>query len=121
MTLKTLTHAAAIAGAALMLAACVRVTERDAARVDCGTPGPHGVECTIKRTAGNGGFEACWDLVIDCRNGGAMSGSACHKMAPGKNEASETMPVTSFSDQASCDVPTSGKVESMKVTTLRSL
>jgi hypothetical protein len=121
MNLKTLVRATVMAGVALMLAACVRVTERDAARVDCGTPGPHGVDCTIKRTAGSGGFEVCWDLVITCRNKGEMSGGACHKVAPGKNEASETMPVTSFSNQSSCDVPTAGKVERMKVTTLRSL
>lgn len=30
--------------ATLMLGACVA---RDAARVDCGTPGPHGVDCQI--------------------------------------------------------------------------
>lgn len=118
MELKTLARAAAMTGMALMLAACVRVTERDAARVDCGTPGPHGVDCTIKRTAGSGGFEACWDLVISCRNQGEMSGGACHIVTPGKNEASETMPVRSFSHQASCDVPTSGRVERLKVTTL---
>lgn len=121
MKLKNLARATAMAGVALMLAACVRMTERDAARVDCGTPGPHGVDCTIKRTAGSGNFEACWDLVITCQNKGEMSGGACHIVAPGKNEESETMPVSSFSNQSSCDVPTSGKVERMKVTTLRSL
>lgn len=118
MKLKTLARAAAMASAGLMLAACVRVSEPDAARVDCGTPGPHGVECKIQRTAGNGGFEACWDLAITCRNKGEMSGGACHKVAPGKNEASEIMPVQSFSNQASCDVPTFGRVERLKIISL---
>ena len=118
MQLKTIVRATAMAGVALMLAACVRITEADAARVDCGTPGPHGVDCTIKRTAGSTGFEACWDLVITCGNQGEMSAGACHKVAPGESEASETMPVASFSNQAGCDVPTSGKVERLKITTL---
>ncbi|EIM02404.1 hypothetical protein UUA_02091 [Rhodanobacter thiooxydans LCS2] len=118
MTLKTLARAAAMASAGLMLAACVRISEPDAARVDCGKPGPHGVTCKIQRTAGNGGFEACWDLVISCRNKGGMSGGACHKVAQGQSAASEIMPVQSFSNQASCDVPTSGKVEHLKIKSL---
>lgn len=118
MKSKTLAHLAVIASMGLMLAACVRTTERDAARVDCGTPGPHGVDCTIKRTAGSGNFEACWDLVIGCQNKGEMSGGACHKVSAAESEASETMPVASFSNQASCDVPISGRVERLKVTTL---
>src|SRR3546814_18897045 len=86
MKLKTLARAVAMASAGLMLAACVRVSEPDAARVDCGKPGPHGVECKIQRTAGNGGFEACWVLVITCRHQDELSGGACHKVAPGTNE-----------------------------------
>lgn len=92
MTLKTLARAAAMANAGLMLAACIRISEPDAARVDCGKPGPHGVACKIQRTAGNGGFEACWELVISCRNKGGMNGGACHEVAPGQGAASETMP-----------------------------
>ena len=117
MKTKILGRASALAGAALMLAACVRVVEPDAARVDCGKPGPHGVDCAIRRTGGTGGFEACWDLAIACRNGGVMTGSACHGVAAGANGASMNMPVASFSDQARCDVPASGKVERLKIRT----
>lgn len=116
MKLKTLARVTTMACAGLMLAACVRVSERDAARVDCGTPGPHGVDCKIQRTAGNGSFEACWDLVITCQNAGAMTGSACHTMAAADSQAGKNMPVAGFSNQASCDVPVSGKVEALKIT-----
>lgn len=116
MKSKTLARATTMAGAVLLLAACVRVSERDAARVDCGTPGPHGVDCAIKRTAGSGGFEACWNLVITCQNEGQMTGSACDEVAAADNQGSKNMPVASFSNQSSCDVPVSGKVEDLKVT-----
>lgn len=116
----TLALAAAIAAAALTLAACVRFVDADAARVDCGTPGPHGVDCKIKRTAGSSGFEACWALVISCQNGGGMTGSACQKVSAAEDEGSKNMPVAGFSNQNTCDVPTAGKVERLKVTTLKS-
>lgn len=101
--------------AALALAACT-VSELDKARVDCGTPGAHGVDCTIKRTAGIRAFEACWDLAITCQNGGAMRASACHAMAADGHEGTQNMPIASFAGQDSCDVPTSGQVEGLEIT-----
>src|SRR3546814_9711264 len=80
-------------------------TNPDSARVDCGTPVPHGVDCQVQRTGGDGGFEACWDLVVSCQNGGEMTASACHEMAAGDSQGSENMPVAGFSSQDSCDVP----------------
>jgi len=115
MKLQTLTRAIALAAAALALAACTIDTNPDSARVDCGAPGPGGVDCQVQRTGGDGGFEACWDLVISCQNGGEMTGSACHEMAAGANEGTENMPVAGFSGQDSCDVPASGKVERLKI------
>ncbi|MGY1408265.1 MULTISPECIES: hypothetical protein [unclassified Luteimonas] len=111
----SIARASALAAAGLLLAACT-VTDLDAARVDCATPGPHGVDCRIQRTGGNGSFQACWDLVIGCGNGGEMVGAACHEMAAGTNAGNENMPVSGFSNQDSCDVPASGKVERLKVT-----
>ena len=116
MKLQTIACAIALSTAGLLLAACTVDTNPDSARVDCGTPGPGGVDCQVQRTGGDGGFEACWDLVISCQNGGEMTGSACHEMAAGANEGSENMPVAGFSSQDSCDVPASGKVERLKIT-----
>ena len=113
MTFKAITTALVLG--TLSLAACT-VTESDAARVDCGTPGPHGVDCSVRRTAGSSSFEACWDLAITCQNGGEMRGSACHPVAAGVDAGEQNMPVASFSNQASCDVPVSGKVEQLKIT-----
>jgi hypothetical protein len=48
-----------------------------AARVECGTPGPEGVDCEVTRTGGSAAFEACWDLEIACANGGVMVGAGC--------------------------------------------
>lgn len=116
MKLQTVARTLALAAGGLMLAACTGGSDRDAARVDCGTPGPHGVDCTIQRTGGSGGFEACWDLVIACQNEGEMTGSACHEMAAGGSEGSENMPVAGFSNQGSCDVPVFGSVERLRIT-----
>jgi hypothetical protein len=107
---------AALAIATLALGACTGGAGRDAARVDCGTPGPHGVDCQVRRTGGDGAFEACWSLAITCQNGGVMNGSSCHAMAAGAAEGTANMPVAGFSGQDSCDVPASGKVEQLKVT-----
>jgi len=115
MKLQAIVHAALLSIAGLVLAACT-VTESDAARVDCGTPGPHGVDCQVKRTAGSGAFQACWDLVITCRNEGVMTGSACHAMAAGASEGSENMPVAGFSNQERCNAPASGSVERLEIT-----
>lgn len=116
MRLQTLARAIALSTAALALAACTTDTNPDSARVDCGAPGPGGVDCQVQRTGGDGGFEACWDLVITCQNGGEMTGSACHDMAAAANNGTENMPVAGFSGQESCDVPASGKVERLKIT-----
>jgi hypothetical protein len=116
MTLHAIARATAPAAAGLILAACTLNTNPDAARVDCGTPGPNGVDCKVQRTGGTGDFESCWDLVITCQNGGRMTGSACHDMAAGDTEGTRNMPVASFSNQAGCDVPASGKVERLKLT-----
>lgn len=106
---------AALLPAAMLLAACT-VTERDAARVDCGTPGPHGVDCTVARTAGENPFEACWDLAITCENGGVMSAAACQAVGEGEQEVIHNMPVASFADVQACDVPSSGAVLNLGVT-----
>jgi hypothetical protein len=113
---QAIIHALVLASTGLVLAACTVNTNPDAARVDCGAPGPHGVDCKVQRTGGTGGFEACWDLVITCQNAGEMTGSACHDMAAGETTGTRNMPVAGFSSQASCDVPVSGKVERLKVT-----
>src|SRR3546814_16630988 len=79
--LHTIVRAAALSAAGLLLAACAIDTNPDSARVDCGTPDPHGVGCQVQRTGGDGGFEACWAPVVSCPNGGEMTASACHAMA----------------------------------------
>ncbi|MGY0799655.1 hypothetical protein ACW7G0_11455 [Lysobacter sp. A286] len=116
MRLQTIARAIALCIAGLVLAACTIDTDPDSARVDCGTPGPHGVDCQVQRTGGDGSFEACWDLIITCQNKGEMTGSACHEMTAGKSQGSENMPVAGFSSQDSCDAPVSGSVERLKVT-----
>lgn len=114
---------AALTGATLMLGACpadsenqvIRVVESNAARVDCGTPGPGGVDCQIQRTGGDSDFEACWDLVITCQNDEEMKGAACHTVPAGQATATANMPVASFSNQTGCDVPAAGRVDNLKI------
>lgn len=115
MTLKAIAAAIALAGAGLLTTGCT-VSELDKARVDCGAPGTQGVDCMIKRSAGIHAFEACWDLAITCQNGGAMRASACHAMAADGQEGTQNMPADTFTGQDSCDVPTFGRVEGLKIT-----
>ncbi|MBL8918978.1 MAG: hypothetical protein JNJ54_08985 [Myxococcaceae bacterium] len=105
-------------GALLLVGGAVasEAASSSAARVDCGTPGPAGVECGVKRTEGLGAFRACWDLEIACQNGGKMSGHACGSVAAGADETTVTMPVSSFSNQDACDVPSRGTVQNLAVT-----
>lgn len=115
MTCRSIPKAIALAVACLLPTACT-VSENDSARVDCGVPGAHGVDCVVQRTAGSRAFEACWDLAITCANGGVMTGSACHSMAAEADKGEQNMPAAGFSNQASCDAPASGKVEQLKST-----
>lgn len=90
--------------------------DETAARVDCGTPGPEGVDCEIKRTGGTAAFEACWDLEITCVNGGVMVGQACGSLAAGAKGGTVNMAVASFSNQEGCDAPKQGTVKNLVVT-----
>lgn len=90
-------------------------SEPDAARVDCGTPGPEGVDCEVKRTAGLTSFEACWDLEITCTNQAVMVGHACSTLAAGQQAGKATMPVSAFSNQEGCDAPKAGVVTNLVV------
>lgn len=92
--------------------------EDNAARVDCGTPGPGGVDCAVARTSGTGSLEACWDLEITCENKGVMTGHACGAINAGKNSAKVNMPVADFSNQEACDAPKSGAVVNLSVRTV---
>ena len=116
MQLHAITRIASLSIFSLALTACTVNTDLDAARVDCGTPGAHGVDCEVKRTGGKGAFQACWNLVISCQNGGEMIGASCHDMAAGESQGTQNMPVAGFSGQESCDVPTAGAVKQLKVT-----
>lgn len=109
---------ATFAVATTLLSACTVSTDLDSARVDCGAPGPNGIDCLVQRTGGTRGFEACWDLAITCQNGGVTTGSACHSMAAADGKGEQNMPVAGFANQAACDVPASGAVENLKITTL---
>jgi hypothetical protein len=86
-----------------------------AARVDCGTPGPGGVDCDVKRTKGAAGFTACWDLEITCQNQGVMSGHACGTAKAGQDALVVNMPVSGFSNQEGCDAPVQGNVVNLTV------
>src|SRR3546814_14401485 len=99
MKLQTIARTAALSTAWLLLAACTVDTNPDSARVDCGAPGPHGVECQIQRTGGGGGFEQCRDTVVACENGGATTARVCHEMAAAARHRRQNMPVTGFSSQ----------------------
>lgn len=118
MDQKHFSRRLAVAIALITLAALggCTVSALDAARVDCGTPGAHGVDCQVRRTGGEGAFEACWNLAITCRNGGVMTGATCHALGAGVGEGTANMAVASFSNQDRCDVPVSGKVEHLKIT-----
>lgn len=96
----------------------VKVTDADGARVDCGTPGPGGVDCDVKRTSGSGKLEACWDLDITCTNGGVMTGHACGRLGGDESAGVVNMPVSGFSNQDACDAPSSGKVTNLVVNTV---
>lgn len=93
----------------------VRVVQAGKMRVDCGEPGPSGVDCTLKRTGGDSDMEGCWDLEITCANGGVMSGHACGKLAAAESEGTVNMPVDAFSNQEGCDAPKSGAVKNLEV------
>jgi hypothetical protein len=90
----------------------------DAARVDCGTPGPEGVDCDVKRTAGVGTIKACWTLAITCANQGVMEGEACGTVAAGEDRTTVTMPVAAFSNHDGCDAPKVGTVKGLTVQTV---
>lgn len=94
----------------------VKVGSTSAARVDCGTPGPEGVDCDVKRTGGSGALQACWDLEITCENGGKMVGSGCGSLAAGASAGTVNLPVAAFSNQEGCDAPRQGKVVNLVVT-----
>lgn len=85
------------------------------ARVDCGKPGPGGVDCDVKRTAGLTGLKACWSLEITCQNGGVMTGQSCASLAAGTDATQVNMPVDAFSNQDACDVPSNGAVKNLTV------
>lgn len=93
----------------------VRAVEADKARVDCGQPGPGGVDCDIKRTGGEAALKACWDLDITCENGGVMTGHACGDLDAAAEKASVTMPVDAFENQEACDVPARGQVKNLEL------
>jgi hypothetical protein len=87
----------------------------DSVRVDCGTPGPNGVSCDVKRTGGSNKVEACWDLVITCNNGGVMTGAGCAILDGDEQQTKQKMPVDAFDNQDGCDAPKSGAVQDLVV------
>lgn len=87
----------------------------DAARVDCGTPGPEGVDCDVQRTGGASSLLACWTLEITCANQGIMVGEACGSIAAGEERAVVNMPVSGFTNQEGCDAPKAGVVKGLTV------
>lgn len=96
-------------------AAALKVADLPTARVDCGEPGPGGVDCDVKRTAGTGAFKACWDLEITCVNQGVMSGHACGTAKADQDALVVNMPVSGFSNQEGCDAPARGNVVNLTV------
>jgi hypothetical protein len=86
------------------------------ARVDCGTPGPGGVDCEVKRTAGSRPISVCWDLEISCENGGVMTARGCGGLVQGEAQALVNLPVDAFSNQEACDAPKRGAVKNLEVT-----
>lgn len=87
-----------------------------AASVNCGKPGPGGVDCDVARTSGTGAFKACWDLEITCANRGTMLGHACATVGAAEKTLVANMPADGFSNQDACDVPTAGTVKDLVVT-----
>ena len=102
----------------LMVVGALMPPDDNAARVDCGTPGPTGVDCDVERTAGTGAFKACWDLHITCTNGGVMVGPSCAKVPAGETGVTVNLPTSVFSNQEGCDAPANGAVKNLLVTTL---
>lgn len=96
-------------------AAASMLDEPVAARVDCGTPGPAGVDCELQRTGGTSALQSCWDLEITCANGGVMVGHACGKLLSGAARSQVNMPVEGFSNQDACDAPKNGVVMNLQV------
>lgn len=94
----------------------VRVTDLPSARVDCGEPGPGGVDCVLKRTDGAAALNACWDLDITCNNGGVMSGHGCGGLDANVPTATINIPAADFANQEGCDVPKQGAVKNLQIT-----
>ncbi|MDP3155844.1 MAG: hypothetical protein Q8N23_24445 [Archangium sp.] len=90
----------------------------DGARVDCGTPGPSGVDCEVRRTSGTGALEACWDQTITCANQAVMVARKCGQLSADQSTATVNMPVSSFSNQEACDAPKAGAVVGLSVRTV---
>ncbi|MDX2011145.1 MAG: hypothetical protein SFW67_13180 [Myxococcaceae bacterium] len=108
-----------LAGAALtpdVQAPGPQAASLEKARVDCGTPGPGGVDCEVKRTAGSRSISVCWDLEITCENGGVMTGQGCGALAEGVPQATVNLPAEGFSNQEACDAPKRGAVKNLEVT-----
>lgn len=105
-------------GATVIAASLSADEEVDGARVDCGTPGPGGVDCEVRRTSGKGPLEACWDLNITCVNQAVMGAHECGQLAAAQSTVKVNMPVSSFSNQAACDAPKLGAVEGLSVRTV---
>lgn len=91
-------------------------TALEKARVDCGTPGPGGVDCEVKRTAGARPISVCWDLEITCENGGVMTARGCGGLVQGEAQALVNLPAAAFSNQEACDAPRRGAVKNLEVT-----
>lgn len=85
------------------------------AAVDCGSPGPGGVDCVLKRTGGSRSLRACWKLEITCANKGVMVGEGCGDLPANVAEETVTLPVSAFSNQAACDEPVRGAVKELEV------
>ncbi|MGY0504995.1 hypothetical protein [Luteimonas sp. e5] len=115
MNSKLISRTTLITIAMLALAAC-KVVKPDSADVNCKGADDRGMDCEVKRTAGNKAIEACWDMVVSCRNGEEMKGSACHQLAAEESAGVRNMPLADFAGRDRCDAGIAARIENMKVT-----
>jgi len=72
------------------------------------------VRCTATHTSGGASTEACWEVVLACKNGARSRAPSCTKVDKGAS-AKTTLTESAFSWRTECDQVSGLTVENMKL------
>jgi len=84
--------------------------------VECGGAAA-GVQCTLRRTAGNDPVRACWTTQIPCANHRFLKKRSCADV-PSDQPIEYTIREDEFADRGRCDRPTGIEVQKMELSDL---